>query len=76
MKALLIIAICLSLAGCIPHARWQRESAEADIAEQKAGILKAYRLCLEKYESEPALAKSNCEHYTQTLSSIDVRGLK
>jgi hypothetical protein len=48
----------------------------ADIAEQQAAILKLYRGCLEKYQDDPAKAKANCEHYTQALHSVDVRGMK
>jgi len=50
--------------------------AEADIAEERAAILKLYRGCVEKHQDDPVKAKANCEHYTQALYSVDVRGMK
>lgn len=50
--------------------------SNADIAEEQAAIMKLYRGCLEKYRDDPAKAKANCEHYTQALYSLDVRGMK
>ena len=54
----------------------RRIKSDADIAEQRAAIMKLYRGCLEKYQDDPVKAKANCEHYTQALYSVDVRGMK
>ena len=76
MRTLVIVGLCLSMSGCLAYSRWQETSANADRLSEHAAILKLYRLCLEKYQDDPAKAKVNCEHYTQSLQSIDVRGLK
>lgn len=76
MGLLLVVALYLSSSGCIFYDSARQLSASADILEEQAAILKLYRLCLEKYQDEPAKAKSQCEHYTQSLQAIDVRGLK
>lgn len=49
---------------------------EAEIAKERAAIMKLYRGCLEKHQDDPVKAKANCEHYTQALYSVDVRGMK
>jgi hypothetical protein len=77
MKTIIVIvALSLSMSGCIAYSRWQESSANADILAERAAILKLYRLCLEKNQDDPAKAKSQCEHYTQSLQAIDVRGVK
>jgi len=80
MGILVIVGICLALPGCYHfdqmNAYSDRLKFEAEIAKQQAGIIALYRGCLEKYQDDPAKAKANCEHYTQALHSIDVRGLK
>jgi len=50
--------------------------AKAAVLEEQAAILKLYRGCLEKYQGNPPETKINCEHYTQALHSVDVRGMK
>lgn len=76
MRTLVLVSLFISAAGCYDFARWQHEAANAEAAEHRAAIVKAYRFCLEKYANEPKLAKENCEHYTQSLMAIDVRGVK
>ena len=80
MKALSMIIgvalLCLSMWGCQDYAKWQQTLVETDILEQRAAILKLYRQCLEKYQNDPPQAKAQCEHYTQSLHAIDVRGMK
>lgn len=53
-----------------------RAKFEAEIAKEQNAIIKLYRGCLEKYQDDPAKAKANCEHYTQALHSVNVRGVK
>ena len=76
MKILAIAWLCLLLSGCLAYSRWQESSNRAAILEEQAAIMKLYRKCLEKYQDEPDKAKSQCEHYTQSLHALDVRGLK
>ena len=76
MRILLIVGLCVVMGGCYLYDTTRHIKSNADIAEEKAAIIKLYRGCLEKYQDDPAKAKANCEHYTQALHSVDVRGLK
>ena len=81
MRILVIVGLCIAMNGCYwlidrEISDTNRAKASADIAEQQASIIKLYRGCLEKYQDDPAKAKANCEHYTQALHSVDVRGMK
>ena len=80
MRILLIVWLCTAMSGCFvldreiayaDHAKF-----EAEIAKEQSAIIKLYRGCLEKYQDDPVKAKANCEHYTQALHSVDVRGMK
>ena len=76
MRLLIVAGMCLSLTGCLYYGKWQESLANADLTEQRAGIAKLYRKCLEKYQDDPEKGKSQCEHYTQSLRALDIRGLK
>ena len=58
------------------YADMKTRLANADAAEQRAAMLTMYRECLQTYQTQPDLAKTNCEHYTQALTVFDVRGIK
>jgi hypothetical protein len=68
VRILVIVVVCLSLSGCLFGRQY--------LANEQAKIVEMYRKCLEKYQDDPVKAKTNCEHYTQALQAIDVRGLK
>ena len=72
----MIAGLCVALGGCGMDDTLRRNKSTVDIAEERAAIMKLYRGCLEKYQDDPAKAKANCEHYTQALYSLDVRGMK
>ena len=83
MRILVIVGLCIAVGGCGFEDAYRQEKSRADIAEEmatimkeRAAIMKLYRGCLEKYQDDPAKAKANCEHYTQALYSLDVRGMK
>jgi hypothetical protein len=76
MRILVIVGLCLAMGGCPWYDGARQIKSNADIAEDRAAIMKLYRGCLEKYQDDPAKAKANCEHYTQALHSVDVRGMK
>ena len=76
MRILVIAGLCIAMGGCGMDDNLRRIKSDADIAEQRAAIMKLYRGCLEKYQDDPVKAKANCEHYTQALYSVDVRGIK
>ncbi len=61
------------LAGCHYYEEYRVLKSTADIQDEKAELLKAYRLCLGKYQDDPPKAKEMCGPYTQTLREIEVR---
>ena len=74
-----VALLCFSLMGCRPYADYQygqNQKAQTAINQERAEIAKLYRQCLEKYQNDPPQAKAQCEHYTQSLQAIDVRGMK
>lgn len=64
------------LGGCQSYADWRLTVAHQHQAEERANIVRMYRNCLEEHQGFPVQAKTFCEHYTQSLLAIDVRGLK
>ncbi len=52
---------------------YRKLKADAEIRQETAKLLKAYRLCLQKHEADPAKAKENCSVYTQALHEIEVK---
>ena len=76
MKMCALAGLCVLMSGCLYYGRWQESLANADLTEQRAAIAKLYRQCLEKYQADPEQSKSQCEHYTQSLQALDVRGVK
>jgi len=68
----LMIALGAS-AGCHYYEEYRVLKSTADIQDEKAEILRAYRLCLAKYQDEPPKAKEMCAPYTQSLREIEVR---
>ncbi len=52
---------------------YQRNEVDIAIQQEKAALLKNYRICLEKYEAEPTKAKEHCAIYTQALHEVEVK---
>lgn len=59
--------------GCHYYEEYRVLKSTADIQDEKAELLKAYRLCLAKYQDEPPKAKEVCAPYTQSLRELEVR---
>jgi hypothetical protein len=76
VKMLIVATMCLLMSGCLYYGRWQESLANADLLEERAAIAKLYRKCLEKYQDDPEKSKAQCEHFTQSLQALDVRGVK
>ncbi len=62
-----------SSTGCHYYEEYRVLKSTADIQDERAELLKAYRLCLAKYQDEPPKAKEVCAPYTQSLREIEVR---
>jgi len=70
---LTLSAILLMSVSCHYYEEYRVMKTKADLQEEHAELLKAYRLCLAKYEDEPPKAKELCAPYTQSLREIEVR---
>ena len=71
--SLCLVFLLTGLAGCQYYEEYRNTKGEADIKEEKAELLKAHRLCLQKYEGDPAAAKERCAPYTQAIQDFDRR---
>ncbi len=72
--SLLVVIFALNgLAGCQYYEEYRNMRGEADIKEEKAEMLKAHRLCLQKYEADPAAAKERCAPYSQAIQDFERR---
>ncbi|MCE9536751.1 MAG: hypothetical protein K8R65_10135 [Nitrospirae bacterium] len=62
-----------TITGCHYYEEYRVLKSTADLQDERAELLKAYRLCLTKYQDEPPKAKEMCSPYTQSLREIEVR---
>jgi hypothetical protein len=60
------------LGGCQYYEDYRVKKATADLKEEHAQLLHAYRLCLEKYQDDPPKAKEFCAPYTQRLRELEI----
>ena len=72
------LSLCLflllpGLIGCQYYEEYRSIKGDADIKEEVAEMRKAYRLCLQKYESDPAGQKERCAPYAQAIQDIERR---
>ncbi len=58
------------LAGCHYYEEFRMMKGTADIRSETADLIRAYRLCMEKYEKDPAKAREYCAGYSHTLREI------
>ncbi|TKB74722.1 MAG: hypothetical protein E8D45_08305 [Nitrospira sp.] len=71
-RVVLLVLVC-TLAGCHYYEEFRVLQGTADIKSEQAEIMRAYRLCLQKYEADPPGAKEHCAPYTQSLREIEIR---
>ena len=62
-----------TVTGCHYYEEYRVLKSTADLQDERAELLKAYRLCLTKYQDEPPKAKEMCAPYTQSLREIEVK---
>lgn len=72
-EQLALALMCLLLSGCHYYEEYRVLKSTADIQDEKAELMKAYRLCLAKYQGDAAKSKELCGPYTQTLREIEVK---
>ena len=72
MKMLLAAAILVSLTSCF-YEDFRLKKTQADVQEERAELMKAYRECLKKYENDPQKSRDFCAPYTQSLREIEIK---
>jgi len=83
MRQIVFLPLALALAGLAgcasPGAEAERSkmaSEHARLQQELAQFVKAYRLCLQKYEGDPEKSKEICAVYPQALEAMERKGLK
>jgi len=52
---------------------YHQRKADAQVRQETANLLKAYRECLQKYQDNPTKAKENCSIYTHAIREIELK---
>jgi len=73
MRVLLVSLSLVSFLGCHYYEDFRLKKTQADVQEERAELMRAYRECLKKYESEPQKSRDFCAPYTQSLREIEIR---
>ncbi|MEK7237644.1 MAG: hypothetical protein AAB242_13525 [Nitrospirota bacterium] len=77
MKQTIMICLAiwcvLTVVGCHYYEEYRVLKSTADLQDERAELLKAYRLCLTKYQDESSKAKDMCGPYVQSLREIEVK---
>ena len=61
------------IAGCHYYEDFRLKKTQADVQGERAELMRAYRECVQKYESEPRKSREFCSAYTQSLREIETR---
>jgi hypothetical protein len=76
IRPTLLVALTISMTlwgvGCQYYEEFRVKKATADLKEEQAELLHAYRLCLAKYQDDPPKAKEFCAPYTQRLRELEI----
>jgi hypothetical protein len=75
MKALAIGFLMVLCSGCLAYENWQLTKAERMTQEEKALLIRDYRICLQEKANTPEKQK-DCAVYNQAMYQVDVKGLK
>lgn len=59
-----------SLSGCLSYEHSKADSPGVRIENEVGELVKLYRLCLQKYESEPVKAKEHCAGYRDAIHDL------
>jgi len=68
---LVTLFLAAHLAGCQYYQEYRDKKGDADIKEEIAELRKAHRLCLQKYEGDPASQKERCGPYAQSIHELE-----
>lgn len=69
-KAMLLGAVLMALSSCVYYEEFRQRKADADIRQETAELMRQYRHCVEKYETDPAKARENCSLYADALHRV------
>ncbi len=69
----MLVALGMTVPGCHYYEDFRIKASTADIKDEQAQLMRAYRECLQKYEADPPKAKEHCSPYTQSLREIEIR---
>ena len=64
---ILLILCCLSVSACHYYQDYRQKKGDADVIEERAELMKAYRECLKKYEDDPSRTQEQCAAYNDML---------
>lgn len=67
------IAMLGGAMGCQYYEDYRMKKGAADVREETAEMMRAYRLCLQRYEEDPPKAKGHCAPYTQSLREVEIK---
>lgn len=67
----ILILFFNSLGGCHYYQEYRQMKGEADIKEERAELIKAQRLCLQKYEADPENIEQRCGMYQKLIQQLD-----
>jgi hypothetical protein len=73
IRGALLWCVVGSTAGCHYYEEFREKKGSADIKEETAEMMRAYRLCVQKYEAEPAKVRELCGPYGQMLRDHDTK---
>jgi hypothetical protein len=73
MRVILASLVLTSLLGCHYYEDFRLKKTQADVQEERAELIKAYRQCLQRYESDPQKSREFCAPYTQSLREIEIK---
>lgn len=73
VKFMMFCTMVLVFSGCHYYEEYRVLKSKADLQDEQAEMLRAYRLCLTKYQDEPPKAKEMCSPYTQRLREVEIR---
>jgi hypothetical protein len=73
MRIIIISLLLISLFGCQYYEDFRLKKTQADVQEERAALMQAYRECLKKHEDDPQKSRDFCAPYTQSLREIEIR---
>jgi len=64
-----IFLFCLG--GCHYYQEYRLMKTDADLQEERGEIMKAQRVCVQKYETQPGEAEKRCGMYKEMLGNFE-----